>query len=176
VSADADEPVLILESAEDPPPSPPAGSDAKKKKGGRERDAVFDALLRVCGMPMDGLTGSEGGRVAKARKEIRDAIPQDRPELDMQDVIVAEIERRAAAYHREWPNAKLTPTALAANWSRFAGGQKKEGGAVGGAVDAGAPARYAEAYAEIWGGEPQPWPVLSVGDQAEVRRWIELNS
>lgn len=129
VSADADEPELTLESPADPPLAPPAGSDAKKKKGGRERDAVFDALLRVCGMPMEGLTGSEGGRVAKARKEIRDAMPQDRPTLEMDDFMVAEIERRAAAYRREWPNAELTPTALAANWSRFAGGQKKEGGA-----------------------------------------------
>lgn len=52
-------------------------------------------------------------------------------------------------------------------------GAKKEGAAV---VDQGAPARYAEAYAELWGGEVQPWAVLSAGDQAEVRRWIQTNS
>ena len=179
VSADADEPALTLESPEDPPPLPPAGSDVKKKKGGRERDAVFDALLRVCGMPMSGLTGSEGGRVAKARKEIMDAMPQDRPTLDMESFIVAEIERRAAAYRREWPNAELTPTALASNWSRFAGGQKKEGGGPTLLTIENAPEGFEEAMEALFGGEWREqcpaWPQMTGSDKSQVRDWLRAN-
>lgn len=171
VSADADEPELTLESPEDPPPLPPAGSDEKKKKGGRERDAVFDALLRVCGMPMEGLTGSEGGRVAKARKEIMQACFG----LTVEG-IVAEIERRAATYRREWPNAELTPTALAANWSRFAGGQKKEGGAPILLTVEDAPEGFEDAMEALFGGEWREqcpaWPQMTGSDKSQVRAWL----
>jgi hypothetical protein len=116
-------PPQVGRSSSTPPAAHPDSDpveDAKKKKT-RARDVIFDALLRVCGLPMEGLTKSEGGRVAKAKSEIMAAMP---PQVcDSGDLLecVAEIERRAAAYCREWPKSEMTPTALAANWSRFSG-------------------------------------------------------
>lgn len=54
---------------------------------------------------------------------------------------------------------------------------KKEGGA-GAAmppVATGAPERYAEAWAELYGDEPPAWATLGEGERGEVRRWISAN-
>lgn len=126
LSAVADEPQLSLVADPAPPATPPTGSDAKKKKGGRERNPLFDAMLEVCGMPMEGLTGPESGRVAAALRDIRGAMPEDiEPEA-----LIAEIRTRARRYRQKWSDIDLTPTGLAANWSQFGAPQKKEVAAV----------------------------------------------
>ena len=42
-------------------------------------------------------------------------------------------------------------------------------------VEAGAPPRYAEAWAELYGTPPPAWAALGEGEKAEVRRWIHTN-
>ena len=91
---------------------------------------MFDALLRVCGLPLTGLTKSEGGRVATAKKQITDTFPEAGRDAD---TVKREIERRAARMRAAWgERVSLTPTAISANWSQFDGpqyGAKKEGAA-----------------------------------------------
>jgi hypothetical protein len=76
-----------------------------------------------------GLTKSEGGRVATAKKQITDTFPEDGRDAD---TVTREIERRAARMRAAWgERVSLTPTAIAANWSQFDGpqyGAKKETG------------------------------------------------
>jgi DNA-binding transcriptional ArsR family regulator len=75
----------------------------------RQRDLLFEALVQVSGQRLDRLTKSERGRINKAAQELRQvgATPD-------------QVTRAAATYRREYPNAALTATALAANWSKFA--------------------------------------------------------
>jgi hypothetical protein len=121
---------LALAAAEVPSPESKTLPPPQKKKGAaaeRPRDAVFDALLRVCGLPLTGLTKSEGGRVATAKKQVIDTFPEDGRDAD---TVTREIERRAARMRAAWgERVTLTPTAIAANWSQFDGPAKKEGAA-----------------------------------------------
>lgn len=117
---DADTPhERLTESAVSNPSLLTGGKEGKGKEGNREvgdesppddgptHRQVFDRLAKVCGL--DGkLTRAEGGRVAKAAKGIR-------PVLESVD----EIDAKARAYRRKWPDLDMTPTALEANWSQL---------------------------------------------------------
>lgn len=95
----------------------------KKKKGGavRERNELLDALAVVGGGSVEAVTRALWGEAAKALSDLRAVCPEITPEM---------IRAAAAAYHREWPKASLSPSALAKHWSKFAPGAKKEGGRV----------------------------------------------
>lgn len=87
--------------------APPADAAARK----RERDDLFETLVEVCyGAPYDQvrLTRSERGRVNAAVKELRAV-----------GATADEVRKRAEAYRRRWPGVDLTPTALAANWTKL---------------------------------------------------------
>ena len=137
----------------------------------RARNELFDGLARVCGVRADEVTKALGGEIGTALRDIKGVCAE---------VTVAEIERRAAAYRREWPNATLSPSALAKHWGRFGAGQKKGGGA--GFVnlpaeervevrDTRAPVGWQRATVGLYGVEI-PWAMLGEGQQAEVREWL----
>lgn len=157
-----------LAQVEDPP--------VKKKKGAAEppkpraRNELFDAIAGVCGIAE--VTKSAGGRIAKALKEIKEATPE---------VTVEEIEARARRYREQWPNAELSPTALSANWGRFAV-VKKERGAVNGVGSASGPpcAEWAQFARDELGWElPQgvsDWNQVPQARRSELTKaWNERN-
>lgn len=92
--------------------APPSVSSPVSSKKPQPRRPVFDALVEAWGVQPK--TKAETGRIVAAMKQIKDAEP-DHPD----DGIAREILRRARRYRETWPNAECTPTALAANWSRF---------------------------------------------------------
>lgn len=82
----------------------------------RQPDLLFEAVAQVCGLNWrNGITDSERGRLNKAVKELRDVGANP-------DVVKA----KAHAYRHKWPEAELTPTALASNWGQL----EARGGAV----------------------------------------------
>jgi hypothetical protein len=83
----------------------------------RKRDFVFDALVEVCGWKLEQTTKRERGGVAKASHEIRGA--WDTGDLDYLTTL-DEVSRRADHYRRRYPNAALTPNALAMHWGECA--------------------------------------------------------
>lgn len=72
----------------------------------RPRDEAFEELARVCGHDLTRLTGAERGRLNRALMEIRGAGGD--PEA---------IRSAAREWRRRYPQATMTPTALAAHWS-----------------------------------------------------------
>lgn len=72
----------------------------------RKRDLLFEAVVDVCGQDARRLTGSERGRINKALKDLRavGATPE-------------EVRRAASRWATTYPSARLTPTAIAANWT-----------------------------------------------------------
>jgi hypothetical protein len=90
-----------------------AGSaEPQEPKKQRPRNPSLDTLVEVSGWSLSETSPTGWGRAAKALKDIRAVSPEVTPE---------EIRARASRYRKEWPNAELTPTALAANWGRFGG-------------------------------------------------------
>lgn len=76
----------------------------------RKTDPLFEAVCQTCGIDWTRpLTSSARGRINKAVKELRDAGVT--PDL---------VPSAGKAYRRKFPNAELTPTALAANWATLA--------------------------------------------------------
>jgi hypothetical protein len=73
--------------------------------------AVTGTLVEVCGYNPDRMTQTEWGRARKAATILR-KVPE---------VSVAEIKARAARYAQVYPNAAITPTAIAAQWSNLEG-------------------------------------------------------
>lgn len=92
--------------------APPSVTPPVSSKKPQPRNLIFDALVQAWGVQPK--TKAETGRIVAAMKQIKDAEP-DHPD----DGIAREILRRARRYRETWPNAECTPTALAANWSRF---------------------------------------------------------
>ena len=78
----------------------------------RERDYSFEALVEVCGLVLAEVTDMERGRVNKALKELREVHPDDYLLADL-------IYERAKLYRAVYPDASLTPQALAGNWSQL---------------------------------------------------------
>ena len=103
------------------PPDPP-GDEPAQQTHPRKRDEVFEALIDECGWNLDELTKSARGRVNKAAKELREV-----------GASVEGIRARAEVHRRKWPDAELTPTSLAANYSHLGAsvGQKRRVGADG---------------------------------------------
>ena len=111
-------PRLLEESPEESPElSAPAGADVGKIKSPRlpkattprPRDPLRDALAGVDGSDPAQVTGSAWSGIAKALKEIRDVCPAVAPD---------EIQRRAANYRAHFPDASISPFALAKHWAR----------------------------------------------------------
>ena len=72
----------------------------------RQKDHLWDALLVAVGWVGRALTRSERGQMNLALKRLRMAGAEpDR------------IPARAASYRAVWPDAKLTPLALAKHWT-----------------------------------------------------------
>lgn len=69
-------------------------------------DGIFDALANACGWDIKTLTRTARGQLNKSVKELREAgaTPQ-------------QIEGKAKAYRKQWPNMTLTPTALIKHWA-----------------------------------------------------------
>lgn len=80
----------------------------KKQAKVRERNPVMDALATVAGGNPEEVTPALWGRTAKALADIRTVCP---------DVTADEIRRRAANYKTHYPDAALTPNALANHWA-----------------------------------------------------------
>lgn len=102
---DRREPVPVSKNERSKNEVTPAADAAK----GRQRDLLFEAVVDVCGHDSKRLTKAERGRVNKALKDLREV--QATPE---------QVQGAARAWQRTYPNARLTATALSANWSTIA--------------------------------------------------------
>jgi hypothetical protein len=78
------------------------------EKPARARDALFDALATATDRDPTGMTRREQRACGTALADIRRATPTLTP---------AELQRRAAHYRAHFPQAALTPSALANQWS-----------------------------------------------------------
>jgi hypothetical protein len=84
------------------------------------RNLPWDELVRVTNAD----ERLEKGKIARALKVIRAVVVADHHARTFVDpahgeaFIAREIRSRGAHYRRRWPTIELTPTALAANWSR----------------------------------------------------------
>lgn len=74
----------------------------------RPRDPVFEALAQACGIALAELTPSLRGAANRARKELLDLDP---------DLVPDEVLARGRRYRERFPNAALTPSALAKHWA-----------------------------------------------------------
>lgn len=74
----------------------------------RKRDELFETVVEVTGHRLERLTRMERGRINKATSDLRGAGAD--PDA---------VRRASAAWPKLYPNASLTPTALAAHWSRL---------------------------------------------------------
>lgn len=79
----------------------PAAADAMAS----DRDVVWDSLLAVCGVDPLAITKSSRGAYNRAVKDLRELGATER------DIVI-----RATVFRRRWPDASLTPTALARRW------------------------------------------------------------
>jgi len=84
-------------------PDEPAIEELEPVPSPRPRDELWDAL--VDSLKNEPETSSERGRWNAALKQLREAGATPR-----------EIKTRSEAYRRRYPDAALTPTALASNW------------------------------------------------------------
>ena len=75
----------------------------------RKPDPLWDTMLAVCGIDGSTLTKTGRGQVNAALKELREigATPAD-------------IDSKAKAYRKTWPDVSLTPTALVKHWGSLA--------------------------------------------------------
>ena len=76
---------------------------------GRKNDPLWDAVMDACGVKSEDLTKSARGGYNKAVSELRNVGADP-----------ADIPTRARNYRRAYPNAALTPTALAKHWAALA--------------------------------------------------------
>jgi hypothetical protein len=121
----------------------PGGAKAVRLAG---RNVVFDAIVKAVGYP-DAMSVEEARQVGAAEKVIRglawaeeeevvaladQANPAGAPirqELlstlhakgsrQQEALLYREVNRRAESFRRWWPDARLSPTDLAANWTRL---------------------------------------------------------
>lgn len=88
---------------EEPIAASPPEASAKKK------DELFEAVARACGIDWTNLTPSGRGPLNKAVKELKQV-----------NATVEQVEARAAAFKKQYPDATLTPMALTKHWASFA--------------------------------------------------------
>lgn len=93
------------EPPNEPPREPPTSGPPKRA---RERDLLFEAVVEATGLSLDALTKSARGAANRATKELREVGAS--PEL---------VRRAAKQYVKEYPDAALTPTALAKHFPKL---------------------------------------------------------
>jgi hypothetical protein len=71
-----------------------------------KRDELFEAVAEACNIDWHNLTGSGRGAINKAVKELKDI-----------GVTPDQVGGRATAYRKTYPDAPLTPSALAKHWA-----------------------------------------------------------
>ena len=71
-----------------------------------KRDELFEAVAEACNIDWNNITTSGRGQLNKATKELRDI-----------GVTPDQVGGRAAAYRKTYPDAPLTPSALAKHWA-----------------------------------------------------------
>jgi len=81
----------------------------------REPDLLFEAVAMACNINLKQLTGTSRGQLNKATKELRDI-----------GVKPDEVGDKARAYRKQYPEASLTPTALAKHWPQLTVPQRRE--------------------------------------------------
>lgn len=93
------------------PPLPQGSPGAPKphKVTTRQRNPLFDALALVCGLSVEHMTKSEGGRVGKALSDIRAV----KPDLTTEDITIV-----AQNFKKLMPWCSITPTAISTHWSQ----------------------------------------------------------
>lgn len=93
---------------DDGPEPVPVSNERERATNKRERDLLWETIVRVCGHDPQRLTSSERGRTNKAVSMLREvgATPD-------------EIESASRRWTTLFPGATLTPTALAAHWTRL---------------------------------------------------------
>lgn len=86
--------------------SVPVSNERERVTNTTRRDELFESVCSVTGHDPKQLTSSERGKINRALKDLRSvqATPSD---------VIA----RADVWRKRYPNATLTPTALAAHWS-----------------------------------------------------------
>jgi hypothetical protein len=101
----------VVRNPDRPEPVPLSNTESAVKLNpsvDRKPDVLFDALCAVCGHEPSRLTPSERGRINRALKDLRsvNATPD-------------QIRSAATKWRQTYPNATLTPNALATHWSRM---------------------------------------------------------
>ena len=71
-----------------------------------KKDELFEAVAEACGIDWANITTSGRGQLNKATKELREI-----------GVTPDQVGGRAAAYRKTYPDAPLTPSALAKHWA-----------------------------------------------------------
>jgi len=82
--------------------------EPKRPERQRKRDAVWDALMEACGVNAATINSNERGRYNRAVKLLKES-----------KATGDEIHARAKMYRRKFPNAAMTPMALANHWSEL---------------------------------------------------------
>lgn len=98
----------ITEPSQEPSREPSPAAPEPVPRADRRSDVLFETVAEVCGIDWrQPMTKSERGRLNRAVRELREvgATPD-------------EVRRKAVAYRLRWPDIDLTPTALAANWTK----------------------------------------------------------
>ena len=79
-----------------------------RQKGQRKRDAIWDALMEVCGVNTSTINSNERGRYGRAVKLLKES-----------EATADEIHARAKLYRRKFPGASMTAMAIANHWSEL---------------------------------------------------------
>lgn len=118
---------VLNQEQDEPEVLAPAAREYDARKGTKidGRNLPWDALVKATNSD----ERAESGRIAAALKTIRRIVVETHSEQTFLEAetgewfIAREIGARARLYRSRWPNVELTPTALAANWSRVATAQ-----------------------------------------------------
>jgi hypothetical protein len=86
-------------------------------KPGKPRNALLDAFATIGGGKLDEITKTAWPGFAKRLQEIKEVSP---------DVTVEELHARAEVYQKRFPQATLTPHALAKHWGELGHAVKVE--------------------------------------------------
>jgi len=96
--------VVVAEPEENRKKEPLAATPPKESA--KKKDELFEAVAEACGIDWANITTSGRGQLNKATKELRDI-----------GVTPDQVGGRAAAYRKTYPDAPLTPSALAKHWA-----------------------------------------------------------
>lgn len=99
----------LVPNPDRPEPVPLSNTErAVRTNQERKPDQLFDAVCKVCGHDPQRLTSAERGKINRALKDLRavNATPD-------------QIRVAASRWKQIYPNATLTPTAIASHWSRL---------------------------------------------------------